>query len=306
MGVVVPPRVRGNARQTNLRWGLWGTGEGNAGVPQLSLDDDDDGYSVSEAGDRAMTAHMAAAFEQSGGVTWTGLPRQLNPPKKHSRRKSWMSQPLDEYYDSERPSTTGSMRSVATASTSSSWVHEESEDHHTRGVAQSLGRSASRVNRGRYEGPMAEWSPHPEGPEVDGFRNEVQMFEFGDTVFLQGLKSEDTWNGAEGIVEAFDPESLRYRVRLGDGRVKEVYGDNLERRDGRFQRPTTAQSTMSSQRPGSAQSVWTVSTRATTPSLGADWPRKRTTAEEAAAPRPATALVMQSLQPPALSPSNVM
>jgi len=155
---------------------------------------------------------------------------------------------------------------------------------------------------------MAEWSPHgvPEGSEVDSLPNEVHMFEFGDAVCLQGLKSEDTWNGAEGIVEAFDPESLRYRVRLGDGRVKEVYGDNLERRDGRFQRPTTAQSTISSQRPGTSQSVWTVSTRATTPSLGADRPRKRTTAEEAAAARPATALVMQSLQPPALSRPNIM
>merc|ERR1712232_1018806 len=131
-----------------------------------------------------MTAHMAAAFEQSGGVTWTGLPRQLNPPKKHSRRKSWMSQPLDDYYDSERPSTTGSMRSVATASTTSSWVNEESEDHHTRGIAQSLGRSGSRVHRGHYEGPMAEWSTNCDGvsQQGDGLPNEAETFGFADKV----------------------------------------------------------------------------------------------------------------------------
>merc|ERR1712232_960288 len=144
------------------------------------------------------------------------------------------------------------------------------------------------------------------GSEVGSLPNGAETFEFADKVCLRGLKSEDTWNGAEGIVEAFDPESSRYRVRLGDGRVKEVYGDNLERRDGRPQRPTTAQSTMSGQRPGTSQSVWTVSTRATTPSIGAERPRKRTTAEEAAAARPATALVMQSLQPPALSRPNIM
>lgn len=261
----------------------------------------------------ARRASIAATFEQS--VTWTGLPRQLNPPKKHSRRKSWISQPLDEDFNSERPSTSHSIISAASTNASSTWVREDAEDHHTKSVAHSLSRSGTRVHRGHYEGPMAEWTTVcdgvPEGQEqLQNVSIEVPLFQVCDAVFLQGLVSEDTWNGAEGTVEAFDVGSSRYRVRLGDGRVKEVYGENLELKDCRWpataqSRPATAQSTISGQRPSTSQSVCTVSTRATTPS-GADWPRKRTTAQEAAAARPATALVLQSLQPPALIRPNVL
>jgi len=73
---------------------------------------------------------------------------------------------------------------------------------------------------------MAEWSGAPQ--ESRGTLPN-QRFGEGDKVRMHGLDQfESTWNGAEGIVEHVDSLSGRYHVCLGDGRVKEVYADNLE------------------------------------------------------------------------------
>jgi len=75
-------------------------------------------------------------------------------------------------------------------------------------------------------------SVRPQGAQVPlvppiGSSAKPQL-EVGTEVRLQGLVTEPTWNGADGIVDDFDERTKIVQVRLDDGRLKAVLSRNCE------------------------------------------------------------------------------
>lgn len=125
---------------------------------------------------------------------------------------------------------------------------------------------------------MTNWAPkEPEGDsESDDEMCYYSQFRVGADVRLRGFIADYTWNGAEGVLEGRDEESGLFCVRLVDGRIKKVAFENLEPNGPR---------------------KWNLPKRAATasPSVGS---HRRVTAEAAAAARPATTMVLQSVHLP--------
>lgn len=121
----------------------------------------------------------------------------------------------------------GSADTTPLATNQARRVNHEAKDSSAAAIAGVLGKSATKAaDDGIYEGPTRNWwtGGGKDGGAKQGLGG--TGFLMGAKVRIHGLKSHDTWNGAEGMVEGFDHLQGVLQVRVADGRTKLVPPEN--------------------------------------------------------------------------------
>lgn len=121
----------------------------------------------------------------------------------------------------------GSAEITPFATNQSRFINHETNDSSASAIADLLGKSSTKAaDDGIYEGPTRKWW---NGAGRDGGAKrglDSTGFLMGTRVRIHGLKSQQTWNGAEGTVEGFDHLQGVLQVRVADGRTKQVAPEN--------------------------------------------------------------------------------